>query len=124
MKTIIAVDSFKAMRERSLERARRFDKKEHVESERRIFFEHPEDMASFLTGRRLEVLRAAMKQPRSITELAIALKRNRPAISRDVRALSEVGLIQLNKQINPGHGQVQIVRASAKSFDFRYQLTA
>ena len=112
------------MRQRSLERARRFDKKEHVESERRIFFEHPEDMASFLTGRRLEVLRAAMKQPRSITELAIALKRNRPAISRDVRALSEVGLIQLNKQINPGHGQVQIVRASAKSFDFRYQLTA
>lgn len=124
MKTVIAVEGFEAMRKRSLERARRLDRREHVEAERRISFEHPEDMASFLSSRRLNVLRAAMEQPRSVTELAAALKRNRPAVSRDVRALKQVGLIELNKQSNPGHGQVQIVRASARKFEFRFQLTA
>lgn len=124
MKTIVAVEDFEAARVRSLERARKLDRKEHVDTERRISFEHPEDMASFLTGRRIGVLRAAMERPRSVTELAADLRRNRPAVFRDVRALKEVGLIQLRKEPNPGHGQVQIVSAAAKVFEFRYQLTA
>jgi len=124
VKTVIAVEDFEAMRKRSLERARRFDRQEHVETERRISFEHPEDMASFLTSRRISVLRAAMERPRSVSELAQVLRRNRPAVSRDVRALKQVGLVELNKRTNPGHGQVQIVKAAAKSFEFRYQLNA
>jgi predicted transcriptional regulator len=124
MKTIIGVEDFDAMRKRSLERARRLDRGEHVETERRISFEYPEDMASFLTSRRINVLKAAMKQPRSVSELARVLRRNRPAVSRDVRALKQVGLVELNKRANPGHGQVQIVKAAARSFEFRYQLSA
>ncbi|MES2390489.1 MAG: ArsR family transcriptional regulator [Acidobacteriota bacterium] len=124
MKTIVAVEDFEAMRKRSLERARRLDRREPVEAERRISFELPEDMASFLTSRRINVLKAAMERPRSVSELALALRRNRPAVSRDVRALNLVGLVELNKHTNPGHGQVQIVKAAAKSFEFRYQLSA
>ena len=124
MKTIVSVEDFESMRNRSLERARKLDRRERVEAERRISFEHPEDMASFLTGRRLGVLRAAMEQPRSVTELAAALHRNRPAVSRDVRALRQVGLIHVSKRSNPGHGQVQIVEAAARKFEFHYELSA
>jgi predicted transcriptional regulator len=124
MKTIIKVEDFESMRKRSLDRARRLDRREPIEPERRIAFEHAEDMAAFLTSRRLGVLRAAMQKPRSVTELALALKRNRPAVSRDVQALRDIGLVKLNKQPNPGHGQVQIVQASARKFEFRSELTA
>ncbi len=124
MKTVVGVESFEAIRQRSLERARRFDKQERVEAERRVSFSHPEDMASFLTSRRIDVLKAAMKQPRSVSDLALALNRNRPAVFRDVRALNQVGLVLLNKRSNPGHGQVQIVSAAARSFEFRYELSA
>ena len=78
MKTIVSVEDFDSIRNRSLERARKLDRRERVEAERRISFEHPEDMASFLTGRRLGVLWARMEQPRSVTELAAALRRDRP----------------------------------------------
>ena len=124
MKTIVAVEQFNAVVERSLDRARRFDRREAVPAERRISFERPEELGAFLSSRRLSVLRAAMEQPRSVTELATALRRNRPAVSRDVQALRKVGLIHLSKGTNPGHGQVQIVKAAAKKFKFHYQLSA
>jgi predicted transcriptional regulator len=123
MKTVVAVEDFATVRKRSLERARRLDKGAPLEAERRISFERPEDMASFLTSRRLGVLRAAMERPRSVTDLAIALKRIRPAVFRDVRALKQAGLIELNPRPNPGHGQMQIVTAAATKFDFRFQLS-
>lgn len=124
MKTVVAVEDFDAMRKRSLDRASRLDKGEHVESERRITFETPEDMGLFLNSRRLSVLRAAMKRPQSVSELAVTLKRNRPAVSRDVRLLRQAGLVQLNREPNPGHGQKQVVQAAAREFEFRYRLSA
>ena len=41
------------------------------------------------------------------------------AVSRDVRALKEKGMLKLAKQPNPGHGQIQVVHAAAKHFNFR-----
>ena len=119
MRTIVTVEGFDAMIERKLERARKLDKREHVPAERRITFDAPEDMAAFLTANRVTLLKAAIEKPRSVTELAEALHRNRTAVSRDVRALQEKGMLKLRKQPNPGHGQMQVVHAAAKRFDFR-----
>lgn len=122
MKTIVTVESFDEMAERKLARARKLDTREHVTAERRITFEAPEDMAAFLTANRMTLLKAAIQKPRSVTELAEALHRNRTAVSRDVRALRDKGMLKLRKQPNPGHGQIQVVHASAKRFDFRAQV--
>ena len=122
MKTIVTVESFDEMSERKLERARRLDRREPVPAERRITFEAPEDMAAFLTANRVTLLKAAIQQPRSVTELAEALQRNRTAVSRDVRALREKGMLKLRKQPNPGHGQIQVVHAAARQFDFRARI--
>ena len=119
MKTTVTVESFDEMVERKLERARKLDRLEHVLAERRITFETPEDMASFLTANRVSLLKAAIQKPRSVTELAEALQRNRTAVSRDVRALKEKGMLKLAKQPNPGHGQIQVVHAAAKHFNLR-----
>ena len=119
MNTIVTVEGFDAMIERKLERARKLDRHEHVPAERRITFETPEDMAAFLTANRVTLLKAAIQKPRSVTELAEALHRNRTAVSRDVRALKERGMLKLKKQPNPGHGQVQVVHAAAKHFNLR-----
>ena len=52
MKTIIGVAGFKGMMERSLDRAKKRYLGERVRPERRIMFEHPEDVVSFLTPHR------------------------------------------------------------------------
>ncbi|WP_419805797.1 helix-turn-helix domain-containing protein [Terriglobus sp.] len=124
MKTIVTVESFDEMAARKLERARKFDRGEAIVPERRISFERAEDMFAFLTGPRADVLRATIAKPRSITELASALNRNRSAVSRDVRALREHGMVTVKRQVNPGHGQVAVVKAAAKRFELRAQIIA
>ena len=62
----------------------------------------------------------AREKPRSITELAAVLQRDRKAVHRDVQALHSVGMLLLRKEPNPGHGQVQVVTAAAS----RFQLVA
>lgn len=116
MKTIIGVESFERMWRRKLARARLLDKGVRVEPEKRIMFEHPEDMLACLTPRRLHILRAARSKPQSVSELAASVSRNRTAVQRDIGVLSRAGLVTLTKRVNPGHGQVQIVRAGAIRF--------
>ena len=79
--------------------------------ERRILFEQPEDMVSFMTPHRIRFYLEVKERPLSVTDLAQALDRNRWAVSRDIRALRERRLIKLTKTANPGHGLVVSVRA-------------
>ena len=106
----------------SLERARKRNRGERVRPERRIVFEHPEDMVSFMTPHRIRLYREVKIRPLSVTDLAKALDRNRSAVSRDVKALRERRLVKLTKTVNPGHGQVTIVSARAKNVELRAQL--
>lgn len=124
MKTTITVETFDELVERKLRRAARLVAKQPVAPERRITFDRPEDMAAFLTGPRVRLIEAAMKKPRSVTDLAAALNRNRSAVSRDVRALREHGLLVVSKMANPGHGQVAIVGATASQFHLQARISA
>lgn len=124
MKTIVTVESFDELASRKLDRAAKLDAKTSLTAERRITFNRPQDMAAFLTGPRVRLLEAAMEKPRSVTELALALHRNRAAVSRDVRALREYGMLIVKMQVNPGHGQVAVVRAAASQFHLHARISA
>jgi predicted transcriptional regulator len=104
------------MRKRTQARARRLDKGELIEPEFRITFERTEDMVACLTPVRVLLLAAARKKEMSITELAEKLQRTRTAVQRDVKVLHRHGFIEMRKETNPGHGQVQMVRATADRF--------
>jgi predicted transcriptional regulator len=116
MKTTIGIETFEEMRKRKLARARRLDRRETIEPEKRIMFERAEDMLTCLTPRRLHIIQAARKKPQSISELAASVARNRTAVQRDIGVLNRMGLVKLTKRPNPGHGHVQIVRAAASRF--------
>jgi len=51
---------------------------------------------------------------------AIALKRHRKSVSRDVKLLESLGLIRVHEQPNPGHGLMKVVEPLAE----KYQLMA
>lgn len=122
MKTIIGVANFEDVMERSLERAKKRTRGERLRPERRIIFEHPEDMVSFMTPHRIRLYREVKGRSLSVTDLAKALDRNRSAVSRDVKALRERRLVKLTKAVNPGHGSVTLVSARAKNVELRAQL--
>ena len=117
MKVIIGIETFEEMRERTLARARRLDNREPMEPEMRINFENPLDFLACITPERVRLCEVAREQPRSVTDLALKLGRDRKSVYRDVKVLSEAGMIRLRKQVNPGHGQVQMVEATAARFE-------
>jgi predicted transcriptional regulator len=122
MKTVIGVAKFEDVMARSLDRAKKRVRGEHVRSERRIMFEHPEDMVSFMTPHRIRLYRELKERSLSVTDLAKALDRNRSAVSRDVKALRERRLVRLTRTVNPGHGMVTLVSARARRVELRAEL--
>jgi predicted transcriptional regulator len=112
-KIIVAVESFDEMWKRKQARARKLDQGVKIEPEFRITFERAEDLLACLTPVRVLLLAAAKKKEMSITELAERLQRTRTAVERDIKVLHRFGFIQMRKETNPGHGQVQMVRAIA-----------
>jgi len=48
------------------------------------------------------------------------LKRDRKAVSRDVKVLESFGLLKTREQPNPGHGMMKVVEPLAE----KYYLTA
>ena len=122
MKTIIGVANFEDLMARSLQRAKKRTRGERVRPERRIMFEHPEDMVAFMTPHRIRLYREVKTRPLSVTDLAKALDRKRSAVSRDVKILRERRLVKLTRTVNPGHGRVTIVSARAKNIELRAQL--
>jgi predicted transcriptional regulator len=109
----VDVEGFDEFKKRSLARARLLDRGLKLEPETRISFETAEDMVRCLTPLRLKLLEAARLKEASITELAEMVGRDRTAVQRDIKVLAEYGLLVLTKQVNPGHGQVQMVKAAA-----------
>lgn len=119
MKTKIFSDGFEGHVRRSLDRARRRERGERVESQRIITFADPLHMLECLTAERVRLCQVARKKRLSISELAQELGRNRGSVTRDVNKLKQHGLIRLREEVNPGHGVVQIVEPVAQKFDLR-----
>lgn len=65
---------------------------------RRLFFTSPEALRSFLTPKRLELIRLIrLKHPASITELANLAHRDFKRVHEDITALAGTGLLELAK---------------------------
>jgi predicted transcriptional regulator len=106
---------------RSTERAKKIDRGETIEPEISITFADPADLLRVLSLERLRVLRTIRtKKNPTISGLAMILKRDRKAVSRDVKLLESFGLLRTRHESNPGHGVNTVVQALAK----RYHLTA
>lgn len=93
--------------------ARLADAEKLVEEEVTISFEDPTDLLHVLSTSRLAVLREVLERPRSITELAECLHRDRSAVKRDVTVLEESGLVLVEEKPLPGHGRKKEVRPVA-----------
>jgi predicted transcriptional regulator len=119
MKTKIFSDGFEGHVRRSLDRAKRREKGERLESQRSITFADPIHMLECLTAERIRLCQVARKKRLSISALAEELGRNRGSVTRDVNKLKQHGLIRLREEVNPGHGVVQIVEPVAQKFDLR-----
>jgi predicted transcriptional regulator len=115
-KAIIGVESFEEMKARKLARAARLARGERIKPERRITFENSLDLLACITPERIRLIEAARVAPQSVSDLAKSLRRHRAAVHRDVKALADRGLVTVHKRNNPGHGQVQVVAATAARF--------
>ena len=90
-------------------------------AEIRVTFEDPADLLKVLSVERLRVLRTIRKRLKpTISGLAITLKRDRKAVSRDVKLLESLGLLRTRNVANPGHGMKTVIEPLAK----KYHLTA
>ena len=103
--------------ERSKVRAERLDRGEKLPAEFRITFQDPADLLRVLSAERLRVLYAIRKKTKpTISGLAIILKRDRRAVSRDVKLLEGLGLLKTRNEANPGHGAMTVVAPLAEKY--------
>ena len=104
---------------RSREIACRMDRGEELQPEYTLTFEDPADMFSLMSPGRLELFRAAKKEPSSITALAQRLKRDRSSVKKDVDQLAAAGLLDVEEVPLPGHGRQKFVRVVADSIQLQ-----
>lgn len=98
---------------RARDAARRADRGAPFAGSVTLSFEDPQRMFEVLTDARRRLMREVMREPRSMSELAARLARDRSAIARDVALLERLGLVVAAKLPNPGHGVRKVVRAVA-----------
>ena len=103
--------------ERTKEHAKKLDCGEKLAPEIRIAFGDPADLLRVLSAERLRVLSAIRKKAKpTISGLAIILKRDRRAVSRDVKLLEGLGLLKTRHEANPGHGAMTVVEPLAEKY--------
>ena len=116
----VSSGTVEAFVERSLERARKLDRRERLPSEITMTFEDPSDLVRVLSAERVRVLYAVRAKPAPVSKLAATLRRDRKAVRRDVSLLESFGLVKTREEANPGHGRRRVVEPRAA----KYQLVA
>ena len=91
-----------------------------IPGSRIVSFEDVQDLLALLTRQRVRLLESLREAPGSIAGLARELKRERSAVTRDVKMLQQHGVVVVTEKPLPGHGRQKWVRAAAKEI----QLTA
>jgi predicted transcriptional regulator len=100
--------------------AKKLDRGERLPAEITISFEDPMELLNILTAERVRLLRRTKAGSLPISDLAVGLKRDVRAVSRDVVLLEKAGLLRTSYRANPGHGRLKIVEPVAQE----YRLTA
>ena len=105
---------------RAHEHARALDSGKSLRSEIVIAFENPADMMRMLTVERIRLLNSLRENGESlIADLATNLGRDKRAVSRDVSAMREHGLVRTRYVTNAGHGKNLVVMPSAKRVELK-----
>jgi len=112
----LGTGSAEAFFERSLARARKLDRGEKLPAEIRITFEHPLDLLRAVSAQRVRLLHTVRMKPEPISTLATILKRDRKAVSRDVKVLESFGLVNTVGAPKPGHGVMKVVKPLAAKY--------
>jgi predicted transcriptional regulator len=77
---------------------RKLESKKKLIKEESLYFDSIDTMRNALTNNRLLILKTIRKDnPRSIYELAKILHRDLKSVNQDLRILSEIGLVTLEK---------------------------
>jgi predicted transcriptional regulator len=123
VKVIVGTGTVEEFFKRAHVDAKKMDRGELLPPEIRVTFEDPIEMLRALSVERMRVIRIVRKHHAAnptVSTLAVMLKRDRKAVSRDVKLLESFGLLKTREQSNPGHGIMKVVEPLAK----RYHLTA
>jgi len=123
VKVVVGTGTVQEFFKRAHEDARKMDRGEILPPEIRVTFEDPIEMLRALSAERMRVIKTVRKHHATkptVSRLALMLKRDRKAVSRDVKVLESFGLLKTRKQPNPGHGMMKVVEPLAE----KYYLTA
>jgi predicted transcriptional regulator len=121
-RTEIRVEPADAFFERGRKMARLADRGKPIPHSRVVAFEGMEELLGMLSEKRVLLLRAVKDTPGSITDLATRLKRDRSAVTRDVRMLERYGVIQVSQRPLSGHGRQKWVAPVARQIRLTAQL--
>lgn len=122
-RVIVNTGTVEEFLERAHKDAKKMDRGERLSPEIRVTFEDPIDMLRALSVERMRVIKIVQKHhvtKPTVSKIAMMLKRDRKAVSRDVKVLESLGLLKTREQLNPGHGIMKVVEPLAE----RYYLTA
>jgi len=122
-KVILSTGTVEEFFKRAHEDAKKMDRGEFLAPEVRVTFESPIEMLRALSAERMRVIQTVQKHHAAkptVSKLAEILKRDRKAVSRDVKVLESFGLIKTRELQNPGHGIMKVVEPLAE----KYYLTA
>lgn len=121
-KLLIKTGSTETFFKRGREIARKADTGHSLTEEKVISFEDPAELVRLMTDARLAVFREVKHSAGSITDIAERLHRDRSAVKRDIDALAQAGLLNVQDCVLPGHGRMKWVNAVAQRLTLRAEL--
>ena len=118
----IRVESVSEFFKRGRKIARMADLGEKIPPSRVIAFEDMESLLHVLTEKRVLLLRQLKKTPGSINDLARHVKRDRSAVTRDIKVLERFGVVHVTEKTLPGHGRQKWIAPVARNIQLIAQL--
>lgn len=112
-KIIVRTDDVTGFFDRAKNAAQRADQGGEFNGTVTLSFEDPQKMFTVLSAARRRLMREIMQEPKTISELAGCLHRDRTAVTKDVGLLERMGLVISQRQSNPGHGIQKLVKPVA-----------
>lgn len=119
VKVIVGTGTVEEFFKHAHEDAKKMDRGERLPATVRVTFDDPIEMIHALSAERMKVIKIVQKHhlaKPTVSKLAAMLRRDRKAVSRDVKVLESFGLLKTSEQSNPGHGIMKIVLPLAEKY--------